>query len=272
MMRSLWTAASGMTSQQTAVDVIANNLANVNTTGYKTQSAQFKTLLYQTSQSVTTSANGDTKPVGAQVGLGVRNSAISTIFTQGNITSTELDTDFAIDGKGFFQLEDENGDILYTRNGSFTWSPMNDGTMMLCSSEGYGVLDTTGLPITLDDTYNMSKVTIDKDGNICYPGDNGQAEKIGIQIGLAQFSNPGGLDKGSESTYLATDASGEPILEADSTDIKKSALRQGYLEAANVNVADEMVNLIVAQRAYQLNSKAITTSDDMLEQANNLKR
>ena len=166
MMRSLWTAASGMTSQQTAVDVIANNLANVNTTGYKTQSAQFKTLLYQTSQSVTTSANGDTKPVGAQVGLGVRNSAISTIFTQGNITSTELDTDFAIDGKGFFQLEDENGDILYTRNGSFTWSPMNDGTMMLCSSEGYGVLDTTGLPITLDDTYNMSKVTIDKDGNI----------------------------------------------------------------------------------------------------------
>ena len=164
MMRSLWTAASGMTSQQTAVDVIANNLANVNTTGYKTQSAQFKTLLYQTSQSVTTSANGDTKPVGAQVGLGVRNSAISTIFTQGNITSTELDTDFAIDGKGFFQLEDENGDILYTRNGSFTWSPMNDGTMMLCSSEGYGVLDTTGLPITLDDTYNMSKVTIDKDG------------------------------------------------------------------------------------------------------------
>ena len=181
MMRSLWTAASGMTSQQTAVDVIANNLANVNTTGYKTQSAQFKTLLYQTSQSVTTSANGDTKPVGAQVGLGVRNSAISTIFTQGNITSTELDTDFAIDGKGFFQLEDENGDILYTRNGSFTWSPMNDGTMMLCSSEGYGVLDTTGLPITLDDTYNMSKVTIDKDGNICYPGDNGQAEKIGIK-------------------------------------------------------------------------------------------
>lgn len=99
-----------------------------------------------------------------------------------------------------------------------------------------------------------------------------QAEKIGIQIGLAQFSNPGGLEKGSESTYLATDASGEPILEADSTDIKKSALRQGYLEAANVNVADEMVNLIVAQRAYEMNSKAITASDEMLQQANQLKR
>ena len=127
MMRSLWTAASGMTSQQTAVDVIANNLANVNSAGYKTQTAQFKTLLYQTSQAITTSANGATKPVGAQVGLGVRNSAIATIFRQGNMTETEVDTDFGINGDGFFQVQDTNGGILYTRNGSFTWSPMGDG-------------------------------------------------------------------------------------------------------------------------------------------------
>lgn len=272
MMRSLWTAASGMTSQQTAVDVIANNLANVNSTGYKTQTAQFKTLLYQTSQAITTSANGATKPVGAQVGLGVRNSAIATNFRQGNITATEISTDFAIDGDGFFQVQGADGNILYTRNGSFTWSPMGDGTMMLCNSEGYGVLDTTGMPIVLEEEYNISKVSIDSDGNICYPGETGQPETIGIQIGLAQFSNPGGLEKASDSTYIATDASGEPIPESENDEIKKSILRQGYLEASNVNVADEMVNLIVAQRAYEMNSKAITASDEMLQQANQLKR
>lgn len=272
MMRSLWTAASGMTSQQTAVDVIANNLANVNTTGYKTQTAQFKTLLYQTSQAITTSANGETKPVGAQVGLGVRNSAIATIFRQGSVNETEVNTDFAIDGDGFFQVQDENGDTLYTRNGSFTWSPMGDGVMMLCNSEGYGVLDTTGMPITLDAEYNINKVTIDTNGIVCYPGETGQPESLGIQIGLVQFSNPGGLQRASDSTYIETDASGQAIYEADNDELKKSVLRQGYLEASNVNVADEMVNLIVAQRAYEMNSKAITASDEMLQQANQLKR
>jgi flagellar basal-body rod protein FlgG len=272
MMRSLWTAASGMTSQQTAVDVIANNLANVNTTGYKTQSAQFKTLLYQTSQAVTTSANGDTKPVGAQVGLGVRNSAIATSFTQGSLSETEEDTDFAIDGEGFFQVQNADGDTLYTRNGSFTWTPMGDGTMMLCDSNGYGVLDTTGAQIVLDEEYDMSQVTIDTRGNICYPDENNQSAQIGIQIGLVQFNNPGGLTKASDSNYIVSDASGEPISEADGGVAKTSTLRQGYLEASNVNVATEMVNLIVAQRAYEMNSKAITTSDDMLQQANQLKR
>lgn len=272
MMRSLWTAASGMTSQQTAVDVIANNLANVNTTGYKTQTAQFKTLLYQTSQAITTSANGETKPVGAQVGLGVRNSAIATIFRQGPVTETGLDTDFAIDGDGFFQVQNGNGDVLYTRNGSFGWSPMGDGTMMLCNSEGYGVLDTTGVPVVVEQEYDMSKVVIDPNGVICYPGETGQLESLGIQLGLVQFSNPGGLEKASDSTYIETEASGEAIFEADSDELKKSILRQGYLEASNVNVADEMVNLIVAQRAYEMNSKAITASDEMLQQANQLKR
>lgn len=272
MMRSLWTAASGMTSQQIAVDVIANNLANVNSTGYKTQTAQFKTLLYQTSQAITTSANGATKPVGAQVGLGVRNSAIATIFRQGNMRETEVDTDFAINGDGFFQVQDANGQILYTRNGSFTWSPMGDGAMMLCNSEGYGLLDSMGAPITLDAEYDMSKVTIDTTGTLCYPGETGQPESLGIQIGLVQFSNPGGLEKASDSTYIETEASGPAVYEADNDEIKKSVLRQGWLEASNVNVADEMVNLIVAQRAYEMNSKAITASDEMLQQANQLKR
>ena len=135
MMRALWTAASGMTTQQTNVDVIANNLSNVNTTGYKTQTAQFKTLLYQTIQSKTTSANGETKPVGAQVGLGVRNASITTNFRQGSLTSTDINTDFAIDGKAFFAVQNLDGETVYTRNGSFNWAIGNEeGGVMLCSS------------------------------------------------------------------------------------------------------------------------------------------
>lgn len=272
MMRSLWTAASGMTSQQTAVDVIANNLSNVNTVGFKSQTAQFKTLLYQTSQAITTSANGDTKPIGAQVGLGARNSAINTIFTQGSLTSTGRDNDYAIDGNGFFQVMNANGDILYTRNGSFNWTPMGDGTMMLTDSEGFGVLDTTGAQITIDsNTYDMSKLSIDTYGRLVYPDENNQMAEIGTQIGLVQFSNPAGLSKETDSNYSATDASGEPVYEADGVGTP-STLRSQYLEASNVDVATEMVNLIVAQRAYEMNSKAITTSDDMLQQANQLKR
>ena len=144
--------------------------------------------------------------------------------------------------------------------------------MMLCSSEGYGVLDTTGMPISLGDEYDMSKVTIDSTGTLCYPGETGQPESLGIQIGLVQFSNPGGLEKASNSTYIETEASGPAVYEADNDELRKSVLRQGWLEASNVNVADEMVNLIVAQRAYEMNSKAITTSDEMLQQANQLKR
>ena len=278
MMRALWTAASGMVSQQTNVDVIANNLSNVNTIGYKKESAQFKSLLYQTVQAKTTSANGETKPVGAQVGLGVRNSSITTNFVQGTITSTGLDTDFAIDGKGFFQAVTENGETLYTRNGSFNWSLGNTvdengkHSIMLTNSEGLPVLDEVGQPIELDPGYDSSKITISADGFICYPDELNNPQPIGPQIGLVQFSNPAGLEKASDSTYRQTAASGEPRYEVDDEDLKKSTIRQSCLEASNVQVVDEMVNLIVAQRAYEMNSKAITTADDMLSQANQLKR
>lgn len=272
MMRALWTAASGMTSQQTNVDVISNNLANVNTIGYKTETAQFKTLLYQTTQAVTTSANGETKPVGAQVGLGTRNSAITANFVQGAITTTNLNTDFAIDGKGFFAVMNDNGDTVYTRNGAFNWSLGNNGGVMLCTAEGYPVLDVDGAPIELGSEYVISKVTIDADGNVCYPDETNNPQAIGIQIGLVQFSNPAGLEKSSNSTYLQTAASGEPIVEAYNDDVKRSVLKQSCLEASNVQVVDEMVNLIVAQRAYEMNSKAIQAADDMLGQANQLKR
>lgn len=276
MMRSLWTAASGMVSQQTNVDVIANNLANVNTVGYKKESAQFKSLLYQTIQSKTTSANGETKPVGAQVGLGVRNSAITANFTQGSITTTDLATDFAIDGKGFFQVMNENGETLYTRNGSFNWSlssnePGNE-SVMLTNSEGLPVLDTFGMPIELGSEYITSKITIDTNGNVCYPDEQNNPKPLGIQIGLVQFSNPAGLEKASDSTFRESAASGEPRFEADDPDLKKSVIRQSALESSNVSVVDEMVNLIVAQRAYEMNSKAIIASDEMLQQANQLRR
>lgn len=273
MMRALWTAASGMTTQQTNVDVIANNLSNVNTTGYKTQTAQFKTLLYQTIQSKTTSANGETKPIGAQVGLGVRNASITTNFRQGALTQTDINTDFAIDGKAFFAVQNLDGETVYTRNGSFNWAIGNEeGGIMLCSSEGFPVLDTFGLPIELGTEYNTSKISIDADGNVCYPDENNNPQPIGMQIGLVQFSNPGGLEKGSGSTYKQSDASGEPLMEIDNPDLQKSKIRQGYLEASNVQTVDEMVNLIVAQRAYEMNSKAIQAADEMLGQANQLKR
>ncbi len=272
MMRSLWTAASGMTSQQTNVDVISNNLSNVNTVGYKSESAQFKTLLYQTTQSLTTSANGETKPVGAQVGLGTRNSAITASFTQGALTSTNNPTDFAIDGKGFFALMNENGDTVYTRNGAFNWSLGNNGGVMLCSSEGYPVLDTDGAPIELGPEYITSKITVDADANICYPDENNNPQPIGYTIGLVQFANPAGLTKASDSTYVESPASGEPLQEAYNEELEKSDIRQNYLEASNVQVVDEMVNLIVAQRAYEMNSKAIQASDEMLQQANQLRR
>ncbi len=271
-MRALWTAASGMTAQQTNVDVIANNLSNVNTVGYKSESAQFKSLLYQTIQSKTTSANGETKPVGAQVGLGVRNSSIASNFTQGSLTTTGLATDFAIDGQGFFALQNVNGEMVYTRNGSFNWSLGNGGGVMLCSSEGYPVLDTYGMPIELTSEYQTSKLSIDADGNVCYPDENNNPQPIGYQIGLVQFQNPGGLERSSGSTFKVTNASGEPMMEVDYDDIQKSSVRQGYLEASNVQVVDEMVNMIVAQRAYEMNSKAIQAADEMLSQANNLRR
>ena len=271
MMRSLWTVASGMRAQQTNVDTIANNLANVNTTGYKKETVEFKSLLYQTIQAKTTSANGDTKPVGAQVGLGVKNSAITSIFKQGNVTQTEGDTDFAIQGNGFFAVQDLDGEICYTRNGAFNWAIGSNG-VMLTTAEGLPVLDTSGMPIEFDrDEFDMTKITVDSDGQFCYPDETGNPQELGIQMGLVQFVNPSGLLKEGSSLYKVTEASGEPIYEVDGL-VDKSIIKQGYIERSNVQVVDEMVNLIVAQRAYEMNSKAITTSDDMMSQANQLKR
>ncbi len=272
MVRSLWTGATGMIAQQTNLDVIANNLANVNTTGYKTETNEFKSLLYQTIQTETTSANGETKPTSAQVGLGVRNASINTVFTQGSLLASENDTDFAIDGKGFFAVKADDGNTYYTRNGTFQWSEAGNGSHMLCDTQGNPLIDSTGKTIVLSNQYVMSKVTVGRDGSILYPDASNNAQPIGMTIGLFQFNNPGGLKREGDNLFSQTAASGQPLNEATTANLDKSRVIQGYLEGSNVNVADEMVNMITTQRAYEFNSKVITTSDTMLEQANNLRR
>lgn len=273
MMRSLYTAATGMIAQQTNVDVISNNLANVNSTGYKTSTAEFKSLLYQTLQTRSTSANGDYKPIAAQVGTGTRNSSITTDFSQGSIVSSSNTFAFAISGDGLFAVMDpSNGETLYTRNGDFMMAVSSDGGFMLCTSDGYPVLDTDGLPIEFDSSYETSLITVTSDGTFCYPDEDNNPQSLGVRIGLYQFTNPAGLEAVGSTTYRETEASGYAMEESSNTNLKASTVKQGYIESSNVNVADEMVNLIVAQRAYELNSKAIQTSDEMLSTANGLKR
>lgn len=271
MVRSLWTAATGMIAQQTNVDTIANNLSNVNTNGYKTQVNEFKSLLYQNIQTRTTSANGEAKPGSAQVGLGVRNASISSVFKQGSMIASDSDTAFALDGNGFFAVRGEDGNTYYTRNGNLKFTLATNGNM-LATSEGLPVVDTNGNPIILGEQYILSQITVTKDGALCYPDANNNPQPIGVTIGVFQFNNPNGLEKLADSLYQQTAASGQAINEATNTAVKKTSVIQGYLEGSNVQVVDEMVNMIVAQRAYELNSKAITASDEMLQQANNLKR
>ncbi len=270
MIRSLWTAASGMISQQTNVDTISNNLANINTTGYKRETAEFKSLLYQTMQANSYDNNGDPKPYGVQVGLGVRNSAITSRYTQGTLTETGNDFDLAIDGNGFFMVKTEDGNTGFTRNGSFQLSLGPNG-LTLSNSDGNPVLNTKGEPIVISTEYSASDIKINELGEICYPDEAGVSVPSDQKIAVVQFINPSGISKGSNSLNFETEASGEALLEEVNTNLSQSKIRQGYLEASNVQAVDEMVNLIVAQRAYEMNSKIITASDQMLQQANNLR-
>lgn len=272
MMRSLWTAATGMIAQQTNVDTIANNLSNVNTAGYKKQAVQFQSLLYAKLQTKTTDNNGDPKPVIGQVGTGARVSGLTSIFTQGSPLETGNPYDFAIDGSGFFQVVRDDGSTAYTRNGSFQMAIGTDG-VTLATADGCPVLSSAGEPIVLEADWDVMQVSFDIDGNLCYPdAETGIVGPTGIQIGLVQFNNPAGLEKLSDSLYAATDNSGVPRSEAEDEALKKSRLINQYIEGSNVQTVDEVVNLIVAQRAYEMNSKAIQASDEMLQQANNLRQ
>lgn len=270
MMRSLWTAASGMRSQQTNVDNISNNLANVNSVGYKKNTAEFKSLLYQNLQSTSTNNAGENKPVAAQVGLGSRLASITSVYTQGPLTANESPLAVAVQGDGFFKVRDKNGDTLYTRDGSFQSSPVNGGNM-ICTSDGNPLLDVNNKEIIIPSDYTLSTLVIDEDGNMSAKNAEGELVNLGVKIGLVQFNNPAGLAQEGNNLLRVTNASGNPMEESTSANLTKSKINQYYIEGSNVQVVDEMVNLIVAQRAYEINSKAITASDEMLKQANNLR-
>lgn len=271
MMRALWTAASGMKAQQTSLDTISNNLANINTTGFKKETTRFQTLLYQNIQKKTTDTQGNPKPIGAQVGLGVKVGAIATQFQQGSFAATEGDFDFAVEGDGFFMIQKPDGSRCYTRNGHFNLSVNNSGGLTLTTAEGYSVLDSEGKEITFDSDIDITKLSFDRYGNIGYVGEDGNAMPLDIAIGMAQFNNPSGLEKVGESYYVETNASGTARIEGQDDALSKSIVKNGYLESSNVQAVDEMVDMIVTQRAYEMNSKAITASDEMLQQANNLR-
>lgn len=271
MMRALYTAATGMLAQQTNLDNISNNLANVDTVGYKQEKTEFKSLLYQNIQTRTTSANGEQKPISAQVGLGTRVASNTSVFTQGSMLASEKSTDFAIVGDGFFAVRGADGETYYTRAGNFTWSIGANG-ITLANPDGYPVLDTAGNPIVLPEGVTAESVQVSESGEFGYRTGDGQYVNMNQTFGLFQFNNPAGLEKVGDNLLEVTEASGNALNENTTQGLIRSKVRQKYLEGSNVQVADEMVNMIIAQRAYQLNSKAITTSDEMLEQANNLKR
>ncbi|MBR1740833.1 MAG: flagellar basal-body rod protein FlgG [Lachnospiraceae bacterium] len=270
MMRSLWTAATGMKTQQTSLDNLSHNLANINTTGYKKERIEFESLLYQTIQQRTTDHEGKPKPITAQVGLGVRVAAISTEFTQGRFLDSTGAFDFAIEGEGFFMVQMPDGSTAYTRNGNFLVAVDSSG-LTLTTANGYAVLDSNGQPITFPADTDTTRLTFDEWGNIFYRDNDGVVGPMGIRIGATQFNNPSGLRKIGDSYFAVTPASGEPRVEGQDASLKVSKIKNGYLEGSSVEAVDEMVDMIVTQRAYEMNSKAIQASGEMLQLANNLR-
>ncbi len=262
MMRSLYTAASGMMAEQLNTDNIAHNLANVNTTGFKKSRIEFQDLFYQTLREAGTPiTQGASIPVPLQIGLGVRPVAEQKVFVQGNLISSEHPYDIAIEGEGFFQIRMPNGEIGYSRDGSFKID--KDGSVV--TANGYYLEPQITVP------QNTLNYTVTEDGQVTVtlPGQV-DPQQIG-QISLVRFINPAGLNRIGDNLYVETAASGTPI-EGQPLLEGFGSIRQMFLEQSNVKVVEEMVNLIVAQRAYEINSKAIQTSDDMLGVANNLKR
>lgn len=263
MLRSLYTASTGMYAQQMNVDNIAHNISNVNTNGFKKSRVEFQDLLYQTIRQPAQAANGDTiPPTAIQVGLGVKPSAVYTVFSQGNMTPTGNATDVAIAGDGFFKVEVPGfSDPLYTRDGAIKIDAQGN----LVTADGYKYVGANTLPAGAYD------INIGKDGKITYriPGDT--AIQDGGQLSLVKFPNPAGLEKLGSNLYNRSDSSGEPA-DWDPENDSSTHLEAGYLESSNVQVVEEMVNLITAQRAYETNSKVIQTSDEMLQTAANLRR
>jgi flagellar basal-body rod protein FlgG len=256
MIRSLHIARTGLDAQQTQLDVISNNLANVATHGYKKGRAVFEDLLYQIIRQPGAQSSQQTQlPSGFQLGVGVRPVATERIFTQGNLQQTGNALDVAINGRGFFQIQTPDGGTAYTRDGSF----QVDSQGNLVTASGYLVLPNMQIP------QDALVVSIARDGivSVTQPGNPNTVTQLG-QIQLAGFINPAGLQSQGENLFIETAASGPPLVGNPGAD-GLGLLNQSFVETSNVNVAEELVNMIIAQRAYELNSRAITTSDQMLQ-------
>lgn len=262
MLRSLYTATTGMLGQQLQIDTTSNNIANVNTTGYKKQRAEFNDLFYQTMQHAGTATSETTlSPTGIEVGLGVRPGAVSKMFSQGSLKETDNNLDLAIAGKGFFQVQLPDGSIAYTRSGNFKLNDNGD----VVTSEGYLLLPQITVP------QDATQINIASDGTVSVvEGNAGQSQIIG-QIELANFINPAGLHSLGDNLYVSTNASGQAQLGVGNMN-GLGAIRQGFLELSNVRLVEEMTDLITGQRAYEANSKSIQTADAMLQTVNTLKR
>lgn len=260
MLRGLWSAASGMMAQKLTIDVIANNLANVNTTGFKKSRTDFQDLMYQSiSQAGAVTATGGQVPTGIQVGMGTMPIGIHKMFMQGDFEGTQNEMDLAIEGRGFFKVlsgEDE----MYTRAGNFK-----------LDAEG-NVVTPSGDKLEPELTVPEStvSVSIDSDGSVTIFDATGVGTALG-NIELYSFPNPAGLKSMGHNLLQATDASGEAIAAMPGTE-GMGTIVQGYVELSNVDVVEEMVGMITAQRAYEINSKAIKTADEMMSMANNIKR
>lgn len=263
MIRAMFTSATGMMAQQLNVDTIAHNLANVNTTGFKKSRVNFQDLLYETLQPAgSETTTGATIPEGVQVGHGVRPASIAKLFTQGNMIQTGNELDLVIEGDGFFQIELPDGTIAYTRDGNFKLN--NDGTIQ--TVDGFAL--EPGITVPED----HEQITVNSDGTVSVKVPGQSAETNVGQIQLARFINPAGLDaRLGRNLLLETEASGPPVLGQPGEE-GIGFLEQGFLENSNVQVVEEIIQLIIAQRAYEASSKVVQTSDEMLQTANNVRR
>ena len=262
MLRTLWIASTGMQAQNMNIDVIANNLANVNTTGFKKSRIDFQDLLYRTIRPAgVSSAQGSEVPTGIQLGHGTRPVATQKVFTKGDFQATNNQLDMAIEGDGLFQVLQPNGEIAYTRSGAFKV----DSEGRIVTSDGYSLEPEISVP------EDATSISIGSDGtvSVIQAGETEPSEVGNIE--LAKFLNPGGLNSIGKNLFLPTKASGDVITGTPGED-GFGTIAQGYVEMSNVNVVEEMVQMIAAQRAYEINSKAIKAADDILQMANNIKR
>lgn len=260
MLRSLTTAATGMIAQQNNLDIVANNIANVNTSGFKKSRAEFQDLLSTAIRTPGAMINqGTFQPVGVEIGLGVKTSATTRVFTNGTVQPTGNPYDLAIEGQGFFQIIQTDGTIAYTRDGSFKI----DGMGQLCTSDGYLIQPQIAIP------QNASEVNITPDGNVSVKIGTDTNQNIVGQIQLVKFQNPSGLLSIGRNLFVETPASGAPVEGIPGQD-GYGSIQQSFLEGSNVQIVDELINLIKAERAFESNSKIITASSDILRTTNQI--